>query len=204
MAPGPDGSIPEEVPDVTDEELYQECQVSLVDICGEKLPDIHDECTDEQIEFCAEAYEFVNPFITSCGFMDAEEVEQNSDRNLRSCCASLDEHMEEYMEAVECVKDLDLDDCDGFKKCSPEDKEDPDSSGYDEKETTIPAMGHRVLGAADAGLQEDSSDDKDSDKGDDTDSGCSVGPMPGKGSHGVLYIFISLMTLLFVHTRRRL
>ena len=103
-----------EAPTPTDEELYAECQETLISGCGEEAPDISDECTDEQLSLCTDMFERLNALLQACG----EEPEELGYRRLASCCRDVDD--EDFQEVYGCITALESDDCEGFEACAPD------------------------------------------------------------------------------------
>jgi hypothetical protein len=217
------GSDSSEQPiELTDAQLYEQCQENLSMDCGDEAPDIHDECTDAQLDTCTTFYETANEILISC---DQEPFELDYFQ-LASCCRDSDD--EDFTDTFDCIMDLDSDDCEGLEECLPylsgetsgtsrEDwnqgggagisggTEDPDSD--DDKEISLGEGSHESVGGGESADDADDeaesdSEDKDDD-GDDDDSGCSVSSGVGRSSNAPLSILVLLFGIIVSRYRRR-
>lgn len=167
----------------TDEELYAQCQASLSSSCGTKAPDISDECTEEQLERCNAYFEHTNDLRVACG----EEPEDYGYVETKYCCRDADDPQSERSRVMDCVLDLELDQCAELEGCY---------ELYDDDKDTL---GGRPNEAGDDAERADEEEAKATDDTGSEDSGCSVtGGLGTRGSKsGVIVILDVLIDSLF-------
>ena len=146
-------------PLLTDEELYSHCIETLESKCGTEVPDIIDECTEQQFEQCEEYFSYVNELEAECG----GEMEEAGYFQMSECCEGLEEEDGDLLAQMECVMSLDLDECEKLPECW----ENNDDSDKDND------FGQ------DAGAGSDSDADTDTDTDTDTDSDADTDSEPG-------------------------
>ena len=164
---------PSDTPPVPGDELYQNCVDSLIDNCGEELPDINDYCEDkEQITLCEDFTQKYYDMVNFCyGYYYEEEPGLY---DIIECCEELNNYGDEFQEMIDCVMPLNPKDCDGFEDCFYGDGDtdmDTDTDGWD------------TGGDSDSDSDSDSDTDTDADT-DTEDSDSDTGPSDGADPDG--------------------
>ncbi|MBN1655705.1 MAG: hypothetical protein JXA30_18210 [Deltaproteobacteria bacterium] len=172
--------------------------------CGEEAPDIHDECSDEQLETCNAYYDQLSELQLACDLQDPEEP---GFAKLSSCCRHLDD--EDFMEHYECIMALETDECEAMMDCYPDERAvggETSDIGTDSTSNSKASEDiiERGADAEDDGEDDEKNDDNEKDDEED-DSGCSVTAGLGSGHKGSMASLVFILGIAFATSavRRR-